>query len=129
MNKELVEKFWGGYTDKTHDEVLDKLEERFKKQKTTREIPYYKNDGKEHPDYKGDIDLMVSFDDLTVFYEVKSDATFGNLKKAQEQLDRQCETFEGQTENVRYKMKLGNEEIDYTPYLEHGFKDFEEDVL
>lgn len=122
-----------GYTDKTHDEVLDELEKRFENQETERETPYYKMDGKEHSDHKGEIDLMVSFDDVTFFYEVKPDATYSNMKKAQEQLDRMRETFEGQSENVGYRMKLGEEEIDYTPFIDDSLMryhfDFEEDVL
>jgi len=118
MSDKIYELLTTNQTDRTHDEILEELEEEHAGRETLTEVPYYRMDGKEHSDMKGDIDLLIPGDDITVIYEVKSDATYGNMKRAQEQLDRIAETFGDQSEYLDYRMRLGDQDIDYTPYME-----------
>lgn len=98
-------------SDKTHDEILDELEERFNHPELNimREKTYKRFDGSD----KGEVDLIVSGEDLTVFYEVKSSCSFSDCKKAIDQLERQYETFDEQTENVDYIAKLDGKTLEY----------------
>ena len=97
-------------SDKTHDEILDELEERFKDYETMREVDYKELGNKKD---KGEIDLVVPMEDTTRFYEVKSCAGLSDLDRAQEQIERQKRTFENQTENIEYWIRLGSLEIKY----------------
>lgn len=106
---DLYKILYGSRSDKTHGELIEDLEERFENYPSMSEVTYKKRNGKD----KGDIDFMVSSDDKTIFYEVKGGCGYGDLQKGKEQLQKQIETFDNQTENVEYRIKLGDEEAIY----------------
>lgn len=109
----LMKKVFNETCEKTHDEVLDDLKEEFKDYETIREIDYHELNSKKD---KGEIDLIIPMDEKTLFYEVKSCVGLHDMNKAKEQLKRQKKTFENQTENIEYWIRLGSLEIKYTPF-------------
>lgn len=117
MRKEYCEALKNySQTERDHGEILDDLEEFWEDRpgiETYREVDYYKIQDKKIPDEAGEIDLMVCEDDCTIFYEVKSNCSYGDMSRAMEQLERAYEAFDGQTENVLYVALLDEREVEY----------------